>query len=597
MELKNSFKTLNYMRKILMSETDHILPFPVRPQKPLFAGQKPVPLPRCSPKQAAVPSKALNEFLKALSSASNGAPHTCIVARNDHVICEAAWAPYSTGTWHVTHSLCKSFVGTAIGMLWDEGKIELDEKICSIFPERCNLMTSRKARSLTVEHLLTMSSGSTFREAGAVVESDWVRGFLESEFEFEPGTQMDYNSMNTYLLSAILRRKAGCGLMEYLRPRLFEPMGFGDVAWERCPNGIEKGGWGMYVFLEDAVKLGMLYLHKGVWKGQRLLSEAWVEQATTTHLSRDTGEEYGFQIWTNSEKKRFLFNGMFGQYVIVCPDLDMVIGINAGAGNLFTRSATLKAANQLLAQVQSAAPDDPRAENELADMLAALSYDGTVARPAPSPASSLSRFFARLFRPAAPEASSLPPEIQSLPLSVFHFSQNHASLLPLISSCMNDWYSEGVKKCRFSLKENELSLLWWESGQAYELPIGFDHARSCTLNFGGNVFQAAARGKAVLNEDDELVLKITINYLELSSTRILKVFFRPDQTIRLQMLETPSLRLVFQMLEKNVPASVKSKMDLFRDMEYLWYRIDKVCSPVLTGTAQPQSLYKERETT
>ena len=105
------------------------------------------------------------------------------------------------------------------------------------------------------------------------------------------------------------------------------------------------------------------------------------------------------------------------------------------------------------------------------DMLATLSYDGTVARPAPSPRFFSIPFFARLFRPAAPEASSLPPEIQSLPLSVFHFSQNHASLLPLISSCMNDWYSEGVKSVGFPLKENELSLLWWESGQAYELPL------------------------------------------------------------------------------------------------------------------------------
>ncbi len=317
MELKNSFKTLNYMRKILTSDTEHILPFPTKPQKPIPQGKSPLPLPRCTPQQADIPPAALDSFFKCLSSLPNGWPHSCIVVRYGKVVCEGSWAPYSTSRWHVTHSLCKSFTSTAIGMLWDEGKVDLDEKICSIFPEKCNLMVSRRARNLTARHLLTMSSGSTFREAGAVAECDWLRAFLESEFEFEPGTQMDYNSMNTYVLSAVLKKKSGCGLMEYLQPRLFEPLGFGDVAWEKCPNGIEKGGWGMYVYLEDAVKLGLLYLSQGMWNGQQLLSKEWVDQATTSYMKRESGEEYGYQIWTDAQKQFFMFNGIFSHTVLL----------------------------------------------------------------------------------------------------------------------------------------------------------------------------------------------------------------------------------------------------------------------------------------
>lgn len=595
MEFRNSIKTLNYVRKMLSSDTEHLLPFPIKPQKPAFGHHSPTPLPRCSPQDAGVSCQALNELLHALSSVPNGYPHTCLVARHGQIVCEAAWAPYSTKIWHVTHSLCKSFTGTAIGMLWDEGKLDLDEKVCSIFPDKCSLMTSRRARNLTVRHLLTMSSGSAFRETGAVVESDWVRGFLESEFEFDPGTQMDYNSMNTYLLSAILKRKVGCGMMDYLRPRLFEPLGFGDVAWEKCPDGIEKGGWGMYVYLEDALKLGQLYLNKGIWNGQRLLSEEWVNAATSTSTQREGGEEYGYQIWTDSEKRFFMFNGMFGQYVLVCPSLDLVVAINAGAGNLFTRSATLQAILQFLKRVQTAVPDSPKAAQDMAFTLSHLTYG----RPVPTaPPFSLRGLLSSLFdrSPAPIERSETP--IQLLPDSIFAFPQNRASLLPLIPSCMNDWYSTGVEKCQFEKRESALSLLWWEAGKKYTLPIDFSQTHQVPLDFGGNIFLAAVSAKAVLNEDDELVLKLTVHYLELSSVRILKFFFHHDHSLEVQFTETPGIRLVFQMLEQSVPASVKSKMDLFRDMDYLWYRLGKLCTPSLTCNPPATSISeKESETT
>lgn len=591
MEFRNSIKTLNYARKMLTGDTEHILPFPVQPQKPASSGKRPVPLARCAPREAGVSCQALDEFLRALSAAPNGFPHTCLVARRDQIICEAAWAPYSTEIWHVTHSLCKSFTGTAIGLLWDEGKIDLDETVCSIFPEKCGLMTSRKARSVTIRHLLTMSSGSAFRETGAVVESDWVRAFLESEFEFEPGAHMDYNSMNSYLLSAVVKRKAGCGMLEYLRVRLFEPMGFGDVAWEKSPDGVEKGGWGMYVYLEDALKLGLLYLHKGMWKGRRLLSETWVDMATTTYMQRESGEEYGYHIWTDSANHLFLFNGMFGQYVMVCPSLELVIALNAGASNLFTHSAALRAALQFLERVRSEPLPKEKDDRALAFTLAHLNCG----HPVPNaPTFSLRDLFHSWVRP---NSSTDDAEVSLLPLGpddVVTFSQNRVSLLPLVPSCMNDWYSAGSEKCQLENGPNGLSLLWWESGQVYTLPIGFSRARPCNLAFGGNFFQAAVRGKVVLNEDEEPVLKLTIYYLELSSVRVLKFFFHRDRPWEVRLTETPGIHLLFETLEKNVPASVRSKMDLFRDMDYLWYRMGKLCTPTLTGSVLKTSNLEKR---
>ena len=276
MELRSNIKMLNYARKYLLNDTDNILPFPVRPQKPPRTGRLPTLLPRSAPRDEGVPAAALDTLYRSLSGAECGT-HACIVLRHGRVVSEGWYAPYSSRYWHVTHSMCKSVTGTAIGMLADEGRLSLDEHVCEIFPEKCGLLTSRRMRAVTVRHLVTMTSGVAFKEAGAVLEGDWVKGFLDADVLFEPGSAFDYNSMNSYMLSAIVKRKTGLGLSAYLRPRLFEPLGFGDVAWETCPQGIEKGGWGMYVYLEDIAKLGQLYLQKGKWTGadgkeQRLLS-------------------------------------------------------------------------------------------------------------------------------------------------------------------------------------------------------------------------------------------------------------------------------------------------------------------------------------
>ena len=355
MELRSNIKMLNYARKYLLNDTDNILPFPVRPQKPPRTGRLPTLLPRSAPRDEGVPAAALDTLYRSLSGAECGT-HACIVLRHGRVVSEGWYAPYSSRYWHVTHSMCKSVTGTAIGMLADEGRLSLDEHVCEIFPEKCGLLTSRRMRAVTVRHLVTMTSGVAFKEAGAVLEGDWVKGFLDADVLFEPGSAFDYNSMNSYMLSAIVKRKTGLGLSAYLRPRLFEPLGFGDVAWETCPQGIEKGGWGMYVYLEDIAKLGQLYLQKGKWTGadgkeQRLLSAAWVEAAIKPDTVHENGEEYGYQLWPHSADHTYMFNGMFGQYVVVAPDLDLVLAVNAGAGNLFTRSRSYTAVREFLKAV------------------------------------------------------------------------------------------------------------------------------------------------------------------------------------------------------------------------------------------------------
>lgn len=587
MELKSSVKLLRYVRKNLLGDTAGILPFPVRPQKPRPTGKKPARLPRISPGEAGVPPAALDTFFRELAEAPNINVHGCLVLRRGQVLCEGFFAPYSAANWHVTHSLCKSFTGTAVGMAVAEGKIDLNEKVCDIFPEKCSLLTSRRMRAVTVRHLLTMTSGASFREQGAVLESDWVKSFLESEVAFEPGAQFDYNSMNSYLLSAIVRRKTGLGLMDYLTPRLFEPLGFGDVSWETCPQGIEKGGWGMYVYLEDAAKLGQLYLQNGVWEAdgqkKRILSAEWVAEASKAQIVSAKGEEYGYQMWPYTSEEMYMFNGMFGQYVVIAPKLEMVVAINSGAGNLFTKSPALQAVRRLLAAVEEGKQPLDAGGEALRFTLSHLVYGRPVPVPAEPPAPTLrQRFAAWLFPAPQPEPAAVRAG-RLLDGKRYVFEKNKVGLMPVMIACMNDYYPKGLESVSFRYESGALWLNWNEAGAHQRVPLSFEKPLPFLLNGGGNLFSAVAAAQLTQNEDDWPVLKVSLCLLESSSSRELKCFFAPDGTLRLQLSETPALMLAMDSVFQSSPATAQAEL-LFRDMDYLHYSVRKFVTPLLEGT-------------
>lgn len=593
MDLRANMKALHYLTKLLRQDTAGLLPFPVQVQKPWPAGRPPRPLPRVAPGQAGVPAALLDSLLRALDAPGAGT-HGCIVARGGKVVCQAYWAPYTASHWHVTHSMCKSVTGTAIGMLADEGQLALDERLCDIFPEQCGLLTGRRTRALTVEHLLTMQSGVNFRETGAVLESDWVKGFFEADVLFEPGSQFDYNSMNSYMLSAILQRRTGQTLMEYLTPRLFEPLGFGDVAWERCPKGINKGGWGMYVHLEDMVKLGMLYLAGGVWEGRRLLSESWVQAATAPRARSAQGEEYGYQLWPRTADGVYMFNGMFGQYVVMAPDLDLVVAVNAGAGHLFTRSKSYAAVRAFLSALRAGeAGPWPAGEGEkrLAFTLESLRFGRPAPAYAPPARAGLwARLRAALLRWLAPAQQPGEEQLAAEALAgrAWEIEKNDKGLLPVVLSIMNDWYTKGVERVSFRRQADGLWMDWAESGAVQAVPLGFAAPAPFVLDAGGNRFAAAASARFVYDEDGRPVLKVQVDLPETSSSRVVKLVLGPDGGGILKLGETPPVTTMLESLQRTSPAATQM-LDLFRDMDYFNFCVDRFCSPRLDARPAQQA--------
>ncbi|MEG0617560.1 MAG: serine hydrolase [Oscillospiraceae bacterium] len=586
MELLSGVKALTYFKKMLMGETSQILPFTPIAQKPLCPDYSGLRLARSTPESEGVPSELLEAFYRRLATGDDAGLHSVMVLRHGKVISEGGFAPFSTKFWHVTHSLCKSVTGTAIGMLIDDGILDFDDKICDIFSDKCTFLTGKRMRSITIRHLLTMQSGSTFKEIGAVLERDWVRAFIEADVAFEPGSRMDYNSMNSYMLSAVVTRKTGLTLCDYLKPRLFDKLGFGEIAWETCPLGITKGGWGMYIFPEDLAKIGQLYLQGGIWnvhgESQQIISNKWIIEATKPWTMRDTGEEYGYQLWPHSDDGSFLFNGMFGQYVMMMPSLDIVILMNAGNGHLFTHSFaydTVVEYFNLNALSNAPLPQNSKQLKSLQYTLSHLVF-GVKSTPKYREQKWYEKILSLFKKPIVP--MPFPEKANALIGRTLCFSANNAGLEPIILQCTCDSYTHGVCKIGFALENDFLTLLWTEGSVTSHLPLGFNEAKYGIATLNDCKWHIGSLASFAYNEDGQAVLKIKFCFVESSSTRLVKIIFKENGAV-LRLDESPAVALAIEKVKNEQSALAKGDPVFFKDFGYIEYKINKICTPILNG--------------
>lgn len=300
-------------------------------------------LPRSTPEAEGVSSEGILQFVNAIDSAypTGIEIHSMMIVRHGKVIAEGWWHPYRADLKHTMYSVSKSFTSTAIGFAVAEGKLKLSDKVVSFFPESLPDTVSPYLAELDVKDLLTMSVGQA-QEPAVTVTDDWVKTFLAAPIEYEPGTVFLYNSAGTFMLSAILQKATGEKLIDYLKPRLFDPLGIEGADSEVNPQGINTGGWGVRVKTEDMAKLGLLYLQKGMWNGKQLLPQEWVADATSKQIetkpdnvseSDDWSQGYGYKFWQTTHGA-VRADGAFGQYIIMLPEKDAVIVLTAQAANM-----------------------------------------------------------------------------------------------------------------------------------------------------------------------------------------------------------------------------------------------------------------------
>ncbi|GGF98310.1 serine hydrolase domain-containing protein [Paenibacillus aceti] len=298
-------------------------------------------LPRMSPEQLGIVPQQVISFLDDVK-AHQIEMHSFMLLRHGQVAAEGWWAPYAPELPHMLFSLSKSFTSTAIGMAVHEGILKLDDPVVSFFPEDLPNTLSEHLAGMQIRHLLMMGTGHDQDTMDALINAEdgnWVRAFLQLPVPHEPGTHFLYNTGATYILSAILQKASGQCLLDYLTPRLFEPLAIENPTWAACPRGINTGGYGLNITTEDIAKFGQLYLQKGVWNGERLIDEDWIAEATSKQISNGDGGDsdwaqgYGYQFW-RCRHGVHRGDGAFGQFCIVMPEQDAVLAITSGTGDM-----------------------------------------------------------------------------------------------------------------------------------------------------------------------------------------------------------------------------------------------------------------------
>jgi CubicO group peptidase (beta-lactamase class C family) len=257
-----------------------------------------------------------------------------MLVRHGSVVAEQWWAPGGPDVSADIWSLSKSFTSTAVGLAIAEGRLALTDRVVDLLPAETPSNIGDRLGRLTIRHLLTMSTGhatESLPDDERLTEPRWSEYILAQPLEFEPGTHFQYNSGATYLLSAILQELTGTTLIEYLTPRLFEPLGIQSPTWLRSPQGIDAGGWGLSIRTEDIAKFGQLYLQHGEWNGEQLVPSEWVDEATKRQVSNgdpsdpdDWTQGYGYQFW-RCRHGAFRGDGKLGQFCVVMPDQDAVL--------------------------------------------------------------------------------------------------------------------------------------------------------------------------------------------------------------------------------------------------------------------------------
>ena len=308
---------------------------------PGVSSQSKEALPRSIPEAEGVSSENIINFLDAAGKSKHEF-HSFMFLRHGKVIAEGWWNPYRPDLKHTMYSTSKSFTATAIGFAVTEKLISVNDKVISIFPQDVPDTISTFLSQLTVKDVLSMSDGQEPDPTRTIVERDsnWVKSFLALPILYKPGTKFLYNSLGTYMLSAIVQKVTGQKVIDYLKPRLFNPLGIEGMDWETDPKGINTGGWGLRIKTEDMAKFGQLFLQKGNWNGKPVVPAAWIEEASTIKIiqhpeisqgkkgSSDWEQGYCYQMW-RCRHNAFRADGAFGQFIIIMPDEDAVIAITA----------------------------------------------------------------------------------------------------------------------------------------------------------------------------------------------------------------------------------------------------------------------------
>lgn len=515
---------------------------PYVPAKTAVSGIETKYFNRTTPERRGISSERIYKMLSALEEEPRANLHNLLIIKDGEVISECSHPGYDVNIRHLAHSMSKTLTGMAIGILVDEKVLDLDRRITDIFPEY--EYTDKRFADMTVRHLMTMSSGVPFSEVGSVTESEWTRAFFESRLNFTPGSTFAYNSMNSYILAKTVVRLSGMSLMDFIGERIFRPLGIRNAFWEVGPEGVEKGGWGVYLSAESWAKLGVMMLNFGSFEGRRILSEKWVGESITTQIkvSETAGDfNYGYQLWVHRENGQFLFNGMLGQNVWICPKNNIVVVANCENNELFQKSAVLDIIQRYLGESITGEAYSRGALALLRDKEKHFFEKRHWIRPKPVKKGITYRLGLRRRTPFDSRWSRL--------LGTYTFAPNNQGILPLFIRAMQNNYSGGIESVTFEREGEHLFFTSHEGDTDYRLEVGIYDFKNTVLNFNGEKYIVRAVGEATEDEDRHPIFKLELIFPEMPNSRKMQFSFGENGRLIFRMTENPNERIAEPLIE------------------------------------------------
>ncbi len=568
MELRRQRRALSLLYRVFVRGSTDGTQIPYTPQKLRIAKRAEAPSVRVRPEEIGLSSSYLRDFLEALESDRGIALHTLSISRWGKPFLAVAAPGYDLSVRHLTHSVCKTVTGLAVGLLLDEGKLSLDTPLYTLFPDKLSPLYGGKSRLITIRHLLSMSSGVPFAETGSVTSEDWIRSFFDAVPTFTPGTGFAYNSMNSYMLSAVIERITKQSLPDYLRPRLFEPLGIDDIVWERCPRGITKGGWGLYLAPGDMLKLGELILSRGMYKGRRLIPAKWIDEMCRPHKA--TPEKlgpysYGYQIWVAEDGKSLLCNGMLGQNIWICPENGIVLCCNAGNCELYQQGNLLPLVREYFSRpFPPSLKKDRRGYRRLRRVAESFFATRTFTKPYHAPHHEW-------------HGRGFPKLLSTLPNTTFVAAPNNFGLLPVFVMLMQNSLNQGIHSIHMGVFDKKLYAYIKEGNESYRIGIGFSDFVENVVTVRGESYLLRARGEFCDDTDGFPVFKMEFIFPELPCARRIKLYYAEKEPFMV-LSEQPGQGILDGILD-NLSVTMKRGdfwADLLRsrmEKEWLAYRI------------------------
>ncbi|MDO5149610.1 MAG: serine hydrolase [Oscillospiraceae bacterium] len=533
-----------------------------------------IPLNRKKTYELSLNASCISKFIQDVTTNRMCALDGIAMCSGENLVFSEYRLPYTKSNPHITNSTCKTIVAIATMFAISENLIKEDDTVLSFFPEYETVLTSKYMKQTTIYHLLTMTSCSKCNEVASVTEKDWVKAFLLSDCQYEPGSQFIYNSMNTYMLAAILVKVTGHSLMEYLEERLFKPLNINDLKWELCPKGIERGGWGLHLSLDGMLKIGLFLANDGSFHGKQLIHPSFIRKMKSLHVKQDVDQlstGYGYQLW-HLPNSLYMLSGMYGQHVIIDEQHKIVIATNAHNDKMFPDSILVKKIMDLLMDASLHQPASHILEN--------INYQYLMNQlDAFKKGYNLSLYTKKTLYThyCLGEQKKNKLAIQQFIDCCWKFENkrlhvDHASfkLFPYLLQGMYQYPPFHVTDVVFRLTDSTWKLCFFkekakksstEQREKIILEAGICTYHTQTVQIGDDKRILAVKGYLAKDEDQHDVMMLDIVFPDAGFSRIIKLFLLEDR-IGIECLEYPDIRGIVNQVIYGETVLAGTKIDL-----------------------------------